>query len=71
MGNKRLPKQGDKVKIVNCKAALRYRDKHFTVKASPYVMDRKLVVVLNEIRGYFEAKNLEIVEESKAKILHD
>ncbi|MEX0049563.1 hypothetical protein AB2T85_02855 [Clostridium butyricum] len=61
MANKRLPRAGDKVKIINCKAALKNKDRVFTVKASPYVIDRKLVVVLNGIRGYFEAKHLEIV----------
>ncbi|WP_455794037.1 hypothetical protein [Clostridium butyricum] len=50
------------MKIVNCKAALKNKDRVFTVKASPYVLDRKLVVVLKEIRGYFEAKHLEIVK---------
>ncbi|EDT75821.1 hypothetical protein [Clostridium butyricum] len=62
MANSRLPRAGDKVKIVNCKAALKNQDRVFTVKASPYVLDRKLVVVLKEIRGYFEAKHLEIVK---------
>lgn len=62
MANIRLPKVGDKVKIINCKAEKKYKDRVFTVKASPYVADRKLVVVLKEIRGYFEAKNLEIIK---------
>ena len=62
MANSRLPRAGDKVKIVNCKAALKNKDRVFTVKSSPYVLDRKLVVVLKEIRGYFEAKHLEIVK---------
>lgn len=61
MANKRLPRVGDKVRIVNCKAALKNENKVFTVKASPYVMDRKLVAVLDGVRGYFEAKNLEII----------
>lgn len=63
MGNKTLPKQDDKVKIINCKEEQKYKDKIFTVKASPYIMNRKAVVILKEIRGYFEAKNLEIVKE--------
>ncbi|WP_455797578.1 hypothetical protein [Clostridium butyricum] len=62
MANNRLPRAGDKVKIVNCKAAVKNKDRIFTVKASPYVVDRKRVVVLKEIRGYFEAKHLEIVK---------
>lgn len=62
MPNYRLPRAGDKVKIVNCKAAQKNKDRVLTVKASPYVLDRKLVVVLKEIRGYFEAKHLEIVK---------
>ncbi|WP_394884025.1 hypothetical protein [Clostridium butyricum] len=62
MANSRLPRAGDKVKIVNCKAALKNKDRVFTVKVSPYVLDRKLVVVLKEIRGYFEGKHLEIVK---------
>jgi hypothetical protein len=62
MGNKRLPKKDDKVKITNCKNAEKYKDRIFTVKASPYIMNKKIVVVLKEIRGYFEVKNLEIVE---------
>ena len=62
MGNLRLPKGGDKVKIINCKAAKVNEGKVFTVKASPYIVDRKLVVLLKEKRGYFEPKNLEIVE---------
>ncbi|MDG2575854.1 hypothetical protein P7L86_23180 [Vibrio parahaemolyticus] len=62
MANNRLPRAGDTVKIVNCKAAVKNKDRIFTVKASPYVVDRKRVVVLKEIRGYFEAKHLEIVK---------
>ncbi|BBK75974.1 hypothetical protein [Clostridium butyricum] len=62
MANNRLPRVGDKVKIVNCKAAVKNKDRVFTVKASPYVVDRKRVVVLKEIRGYFEAKHLEILK---------
>lgn len=62
MANNRLPRAGDKVKIVNCKAAVKNKDMVFTVKASPYVVDRKRVVVLKEIRGYFEAKHLEILK---------
>ncbi|MDU5103508.1 hypothetical protein [Clostridium butyricum] len=62
MANNRLPRAGDKVKIVNCKAAVKNKDRVFTVKASPYVVDRKRVVVLKEIRGYFEAKHLEILK---------
>ena len=49
------------MKIVICKAAEKNLDKVFTVKASPYVVDRKLVVLLKEKRGYFEAKHLEII----------
>lgn len=63
MSNKKLPKAGDKVKIVNCRAAKTYKDRIFTVKASPHVFDRKLVAVLDGCRGYFEAKNLEIVKD--------
>ena len=62
MANNRLPREGDKVKIVNCKATVMNKDRVFTVKASPYVVDRKRVVVLKEIRGYFEAKHLEILK---------
>ncbi|MDB2161229.1 hypothetical protein PMX22_15640 [Clostridium butyricum] len=62
MANNRLPRAGDKVKIVNCKATVKNKDRVFTVKASPYVVDRKRVVVLKEIRGYFEAKHLEILK---------
>ncbi|MDB2162294.1 hypothetical protein [Clostridium butyricum] len=62
MANNRLPRAGDKVKIVNCKAAVKNKDRIFTVKASPYVVDRKRVAVLKEIRGYFEAKHLEIIK---------
>lgn len=61
MANKRLPKKDDKVKLINCKEAEKYKDRTFTVKASPYIMNRKIVVCLKEIRGYYQPKNLEIV----------
>jgi len=38
MTNNKLPRVGDKVKIVNCKAAVKNKDRIFTVKASPYVV---------------------------------
>jgi hypothetical protein len=61
MANKRLPQKGDKVKLINCKDAEKYKDRIFTVKASPYIMNRKLVAVLTELRGYYNPKHLEIV----------
>ena len=63
MSYKKLPEVEDSVKLVNCKAALKYKDIIFTVKASPYLMHRKPVVTLKEIRGYFEADNLEIINK--------
>ena len=61
MANKRLPQKDHKVKLINCKEAEKYKDRTFTVKASPYIMNRKVVVLLKEIRGYYQPKNLEIV----------
>lgn len=64
MANKRLPQIGDKVKLINCKEAEKYKDRNFTVKASPYIMNKKLVVVLKELRGYYNPKHLEIVNSA-------
>jgi hypothetical protein len=62
MPNKRLPQKGDKVKLINCKDAAKYKDRTFTVKASPYIMNKKLVAVLTELSGYYNPKHLEIVD---------
>lgn len=61
MANKRLPRENDKVKLVNCKDAERYKDRTFTVKASPYIVNKKVVVTLKEIRGYYRPKHLNIL----------
>lgn len=46
MANRRFPQSGDKVKIVNCKASKANEGKEFIVKAGPYIIDRKAVVLL-------------------------
>lgn len=61
MANKRLPKAGDTVKLVNCKRAEQYGDKEFKIKRSPFVCDRQLVATVEGLRGYIPIKNLEIV----------
>lgn len=60
--NKRFPKKGDTVKIVNCKLADKYKDRELTVKRAPFVFDRQIVVQIEGIRVYFPIKNLEIIE---------
>lgn len=60
MANSRFPRVGDKVAIINCK---KHKDKIFTVKQGPVLFDRHLAVVLKEIRGYYNIKNLKIIEE--------
>ena len=47
MANKRFPKAGDTVKLINCKKAEQYQGKEFIVKRAPFVCDRQLVAVLN------------------------
>lgn len=61
MANSRFPRTGDKVKILNSK---KHKDRIFTVKQGPVLFDRHLAVVLREIRGYYNIKNLQIVEEN-------
>lgn len=60
MANSRFPRTGDKVKILNSK---KHKDRIFTVKQGPVLFDRHLAVVLKEIRGYYNIKNLKIIEE--------
>lgn len=62
MANKRLPQKNDKVKIVNCRAAKQYTDRIFEVTGCPYIMDRRVVASLKGLHGYFEVKNLEIID---------
>lgn len=61
MANSRFPRAEDKVKILNSK---KHKDRIFTVKQGPVLFDRHLAVVLKEIRGYYNIKNLQIVEEN-------
>lgn len=61
MANSRFPRTGDKVKILNSK---KHKDRIFTVKQGLVLFDRHLAVVLREIRGYYNIKNLQIVEEN-------
>ncbi|WP_315074453.1 hypothetical protein [uncultured Clostridium sp.] len=60
MANKRLVKINDKVKFVNCKEANRYDNRTFTVKGR-CVLNKKFLVTLNEVKGQFEGKHLEIL----------
>lgn len=59
MANSRFPRTGDKVKFKNSD---KHKDKIFTVKRGPILFDRHLAAELKEIRGYYNIKNLEIVE---------
>lgn len=61
MANDRFPRVGDKVVIINSK---KHKDKIFTVKHGPILFDRHLAVELKGIRGYYNIKNLQIVEEN-------
>lgn len=61
MANSRFPRTGDKVKILNSK---KHKDRIFTVKQGPVLFDRHLAVVLKEVRGYYNIKNIQIVEEN-------
>lgn len=61
MSNSRFPRVGDKVVIINSK---KYKDRIFTVKQGPVLFDRHLAVVLKEVRGYYNVKNIQIVEEN-------
>lgn len=61
MANSRFPRVGDKVVIVNSK---KHKDRIFTVKQGPVLFDRHLAVVLKEVRGYYNIKNIQIVEEN-------
>lgn len=60
--NKRFPKKGDIVRIVNCKLADQYKDKELIVKRAHFVFDRQIVVQIEGIRVYIPIKNLEIIE---------
>lgn len=62
MANKRFPEAGDKVKIVNCKRAEKYKDKEMTVKRAPFIFDREIVAQLDGVRAYVPVRNLEIVK---------
>lgn len=62
MANKRLPRKDDKVKLINCKEAEKYEGKVFTVQASPHIMNKKIVVKLKELRGYYQPKYLKIIK---------
>lgn len=62
MANKRFPQAGDKVKIVNCKRAEKYRNKEILVKKSAFVFDRDIVAQLEGVKTYIPIKNLEIVK---------
>ena len=61
MANYRFPRVGDKVKFINSK---NHKDKIFTVKQGPVLFDRHLAVVLKEIQGYYNIKNIQIVGEN-------
>lgn len=61
MANKRFPKIGDKVKIINCKRAEKYKDQVMTVTKSSFVFDRDIVVQLEGVKGYISTRNLEII----------
>ena len=62
MANKRFPKVGDKVKIVNCKRAEKYKGKEILVKKSAFVFDRDIVAQLEGVKTYIPIRNLEIVK---------
>lgn len=61
MANSRFPRVGDKVVIINSK---KYKDKIFTVKHGPILYNRYLAAELKGTRGYYNIKNLQIVEEN-------
>lgn len=60
MSNKRFPKNGDNVRFVNENQVEKHKDRIFTVK-SRSIVNKKIVITLNEIKGSYEVKNLEIV----------
>lgn len=62
MGNKRFPKVGDKVKIINCKRAEKYKSKEMIVKKSAFVFDRDIVVQLEGAKAYVPVRDLEIIK---------
>lgn len=62
MANKRFPKVGDKVKIVNCKRAEKYKGKEILVKKAAFVFDRDIVAQLEGVKTYIPIRNLEIVK---------
>lgn len=61
MPNKRFPKREDKVRIVDCKDAEMHKGKTFTVKGEPRIEKHKVVVSLNELKGSYCVKNIEII----------
>lgn len=62
MTNKRFPKAGDKVKIVNWRRAEKYKDKVMVVKKSAFVFDRNIVAEIEGIKAYIPIKNLQILK---------
>lgn len=63
MANKRFPKVGETVKLVNCARAKKYKDKTFKIKRAPFVVDRDIAAELEGLRGYIPVRYLEIVED--------
>lgn len=62
MANNRFPKVGDKVKIVNCKRAEKYKGKEMIVKRASFLFDREIVAQLDGVRTYIPVRNLEIIK---------
>lgn len=62
MAKNRFPKVGDKVKIVNCKRADKYKGKEILVKKSAFVFDRDIVAQLDGVKSYIPIRNLEIIK---------
>ncbi len=61
MANKKFPKVGDRVKIVNCKRAEKYKNQIMEVTKSSFVFDRDIVAELKGVKAYVPARNLEII----------
>lgn len=62
MPNKRFPKVGETVKLINCERAKKYKDKTFKVKRAPFVVDRDIAVEVEGLRGYIPVRYLDIVK---------
>ncbi|CAG9705738.1 hypothetical protein [Clostridium neonatale] len=62
MANRRFPKVGETVRLINCERAKKYKDKVFKVKRAPFVVDRDIAAEVEGVRGYIPVRYLEIID---------